>query len=189
MPTNIASYINSNLDQLGTNASIYSTDFVGASRMLEDAGFSPFTQSSPLDSTLTQIFDRFVQKTGLDSNSNDLKDEFLQEHPTVRQALGLYNSLENTFSNRTSGQQAAIVDFLNTKIDEFATEKDTNSDSLLTQEESGLDDTLFSQVDRDQDNRVTTDELRNNFYNNFTELNNVLNYFQGNRGVLIDVFA
>lgn len=189
MPTNIASYINSNLDQLGTNAAVYSTDFVGASRMLEDAGFNPFTQTSPLDSTLSQIFDRFVQKTGLDSNSNDLKDEFLQENPTTRQALGLYNSLENTFGSKSAGQQAAIVDFLNTKIDEFLTDQDEDSDSLLTQQESGLDDTLFNQVDKDQDYKISTEELKNNFYNNFAELNNVLNYFQGNRGVLVDIFA
>jgi hypothetical protein len=189
MPTNIASYINSNLDQLGTNAALYSTDFVGASRMLEDAGFSPFTKASPLDSTLSQIFNRFVQKTGLDSNSNDLKDQFLQKNPTTRQALGLYNSLENTFGSKSSGQQAAIVDFLNTKFDEFVTGKDSDSDNLLAQEESGLDDTLFNEVDSDQDYQLSADELKNNFYNNFSELNNVLNYFQGNRGVLIDVLA
>lgn len=189
MPTNISSYINSNLDQLGTNAAVYGTGFVGASRMLEDAGFNPFSSASPLDSTLSQIFNRFVQKTGLDSNSNDLKDEFLQENPTTRQALGLYNSLENTFGTKSSGQQAAIVDFLNTKIDEFVSEKDEDSDGLLTQKEYGLEDTLFNQVDSDQDYKVSTEELKTNFYNNFAELNNVLNYFQGNRGVLVDVFA
>ncbi len=184
---NIEGYISNQLD--GGVSGNYTTDYVGAVKLLETSGFSPFSDSSPLGATLSQIFDRFVQKTGLDTTSNKLKDEFLQENPTTQQALDLYSALENTFSTKTIGEKASIVDFLNTKIDDFVTTKDSDTNNTLNQEESGLTDTLFLEVDADKDSEISGDELRNNFYSNFNELNNVLNYFQNTRGVLIDVYG
>ena len=187
MPTNISNYISNQLPSQTT--AHYTTDYVGSVQLLENSGFSPFTTSSPLTSTLNQIFDRFVQKTGLDTTSNKLVDEFLSENPSTRSALGLYTALENTFSARNPGDQAAIVDFLNTKLDEYITTSDTNGDSTLNLDESGMEEMLFNQMDSNNDYEISTDELKTNFFSSFNELDNVLNYFQSNRGVLIDVYG
>jgi hypothetical protein len=188
MPTSVASYIDSQLP--GQSSVNYTTDYVGAVKLLENSGFSPFEGSgSPLNATLNQIFDRFVQKTGLDTTSNKLKDDFLQENPKTQQALNLYSGLENTFAVKSSGDQAAIVDFLNFKIDDFVTTNDSDQNNTLTQEESSLSDTLFQEIDADRNSEITGTELKDNFFNNFNELNNVLNYFQSNRGILIDVYG
>jgi hypothetical protein len=69
------------------------------------------------------------------------------------------------------------------------TEKDRNQTGTLTQEESGLTETLFSTIDANRDKEINSEELRTNFYNDFTQLNNVLNYFQNTPGILIDVSA
>ncbi|MCP5052255.1 MAG: hypothetical protein GY940_34120 [bacterium] len=187
MPLNVASYISSQLD--GNVSPSYSADYVGAVQLLENTGFSPFSDASPLNSTLNQVFDRFVRKTGLDTTSNKLTDEFLQENPGTRRALNLYSALENTFSTRSAGQKSAIVDFLNTKIDEFVSTKDSNQNNTLSREEAGIDETLFDEIDDDRDLEINNDELRNNVLADFKEFNNILNYFQNGRGVLIDVFG
>lgn len=167
----------------------YTRDYVGATRLLEDSGFSPFTGGSPLGSTLNQVFSRFVEKTGLGTDASALRDEFLKENSTARRALGLYNALENTFGARGESEKAAIVDFLNTKIEDFVATNDQNSDSMLTLEESALSPTLFEEADRNRDSQLNAEELRNNFYNNFQELNNVMNYFQSTPGILIDIYG
>lgn len=182
------------LDQTATQlnrggAVPYTQDYVGAVKLLESSGFSPFADSSPLGSTLNQVFSRFVEKTGLGADATTLRDEFLAENSNARRAMGLYNALENTFGARGEGEQAAIVDFLNTKIDDFVATKDQNSDEMLTLEESEISPTLFEEADRNRDSQLNSEELRNNFYNNFQELNNVMNYFQSNPGVLIDVYG
>ncbi len=167
----------------------YTRDYVGAVQLLEDSGFSPFGDTSPLSATLNQVFSRFVEKTGLGVDSNTLRDEFLAGNPTTRRALRLYEALENTFSSRRVGEQAAIVDFLNTKIDDFIATKDRDSDDLLALEESAMPPTLFEEADANRDSQLNSEELRNNFFNNFPELNNVMNYFRSTRGLLVDVFA
>jgi hypothetical protein len=188
MALDIANYIS---NQFGSNVTAsYSADYVGAVQLLENSGFSPFSDSSPLNSTLNQVFDRFVRKTGLDTTSNQLTDEFLEENSSTRRALNLYSALENTFSSRSAGQKSAIVNFLNTKIDEFISTKDSNDlNTTLNQEESGFDDTLFDEIDADRDQEISAEELRSNFLEDFKELDNILNYFQSNKGVLIDVFG
>lgn len=167
----------------------YTRDYVGAVQLLEDSGFSPFGDTSPLSATLNQVFSRFVEKTGLGADSNTLRDEFLAENPATQRALGLYQALENTFSSRGAGEQAAIVDFLNTKIEDFIATKDQNSDDELTLEESELTPTLFEEADANRDSQLNTEELGNNFFNDFPELNNVMNYFRSTPGLLLDVFA
>ena len=190
MALNIANYISNQFGSNGNVAASYSADYVGAVQLLENSGFSPFGNSSPLNSTLNQVFDRFVRKTGLDTTSNELTDEFLQENPNTRRAMNLYSALENTFSSRSPNQKSAIVNFLNTKIDEFVTTKDSNDiNTTLNQEESGFDDEFFLEVDADNDLEISTEELRSNFIEDFKELDNILNYFQSNKGVLIDVFG
>jgi hypothetical protein len=157
--------------------------------MLEDSGFSPFAQSGPLDSTLTQIFDRFVQKTGLGTDSTTLKNEYLDENPAMQRAMNLYDSMENTFAGRGAGEKAAIVDFLNTKIDEYVATKDQDGDNTLTLEESEFTETLFEEADADRDAQLSTEEVKNNFYEGFQQLNNVLDYFRNTRGNLIDIYG
>lgn len=186
--TNLHGFISGQLDQ-NTSVSNFRPDYLGSVQLLEQAGFSPFTESSPLNSTLFQVFNRFVQKTGLDTTASKLKDDYLQENPSAQRAVDLYSSLENTFASRGSGEQAAIVDFLNSKIDDFITSRDSDENSILSQEESGLTDTLFQEVDADRSGGVTAEEFRGNFYSDFSQLNNVLNYFQNTTGTLLDVTA
>lgn len=186
--TNLHGFISGQLDQ-NSSISSFTPDYVGSVQLLEQAGFSPFTESSPLDSTLYQVFNRFVQKTGLDTTANKLKDDYLQENPSAQRAIDLYSALENTFASRGSGEQAAIVDFLNTRIDDFVTTRDTDENNILSQEESGLTDTLFREVDADRSGGITAEEFRGNFYNDFNQLNNVLNFFQNTTGTLLDVTA
>jgi hypothetical protein len=183
----VLGYISNQLD--GNRAIPYTKDYLGAVQLLEGSGFSPFSDTSPLSSTLYQIFNRFVEKTGLDTNPNVLKDEFLEQNPSSRQAINLYGALENTFAARGVGEKAVIVDFLNKRIDEFVTEKDTDETNTLTREESGLTDRLFQTIDANRDEEINAEEIQDNFYTNFTQLNNVLNYFQNTPGALIDVFA
>ncbi len=185
----ITGYISRQFDKSSSATYAYPSDYMGSIQLLEKAGFSPFTDNSPLNSTLYQVFNRFVQKTGMDTTANKLKDEYLEQNPAMQRAMNLYSSLDNTFSSRRPGEQAAIVDFLNNKIDEFITQKDKNSDKTLSNEESGLQETLFQAMDENRDNQVTGEEIKNNFYNDFTQLNNVLNYFQNNTGTLVDLYA
>lgn len=177
-------------NQLSGNISAnYSTDYVGAVQLLEKSGFSPFSDTSPLSSTLNQIFDRFVQKTGLDSTSTKLKDEYLGENPSTQRALNLYGALENTFATKSPGEKASIVEFLNTKIDDLITGKDTDQNKTLNQKESGFTADYFLEVDKNNDSEISADELKNNFFSTYSQLNNVLDYFQSNRGVLLDTYA
>lgn len=183
----VLGYIANNLDS--SAARTYTQDFVGSVRMLEDSGFSPFTRSSPLDSTLFSIFNRFVEKTGLDTDSTQLGEDYLKENPSARRAVNLYGALENTFASRGAGDKAAIVDFLNSKIDDFVSDKDTDKNKALNQEESGLTDTLFRSIDKNRDAEINTEEVQENFYKDFSQLNNVLNYFQNTPGALIDTYG
>lgn len=186
---NVYEYAASQLDLNKTAAPTYTRDYVGAVQMLEDSGFSPFTQSSPLDSTLTQIFDRFVQKTGLGTDANTLRSQYLEENPAMQRAMNLYDSLENTFASRGAGEKAAIVDFLNTKIDDYFASKDQNNDNTLTLDESEFSETLFEEADANRDAQLSTEEVRNNFYQGFQQLNNVMDYFRNTRGNLVDIYG
>ncbi len=182
-----ANYIAS---QLGGNVSAnYATDYMGSVQMLERSGFSPFTDGSPLSATLNQIFDRFVQKTGLDSTSSKLKDEYLQQNPNTQRALNLYGALENTFATKNSGEKASIVNFLNTKIDDLFTGKDADKNKTLSQKESGFENSYFLEMDKNNDAQISTDELKNNFYSTYSQLNNVLDYFQTTRGLIVDTYG
>lgn len=173
-----------------SSSTTYSKDYLGAVRLLENSGFSPYAESSsPLGATLNQVFTRFVEKTGLGTDASTLQNEFLGGNYSARRAMGLYSALENTFGSRGKGEQAAIVDFLNTKIDDYISTKDQNSDSMLTLEESELTPTLFEEADANRDSQLNAEEMRNNFYSNFRELNNVLDYFRSTPGILIDVYG
>lgn len=186
--TNIFDQTSAQLNRSG--ATSYNRDYMGAVRLLENSGFSPYAESSsPLGGTLNQVFSRFVEKTGLGMDAATLQEEFLGGNSSTRRAMGLYNALENTFGSRGKGEQSAIVDFLNTKIDDYVTTKDRNSDSMLTLEESELTPTLFEEADANRDSQLNSEEMRNNFYNNFQELNNVLDYFRSTPGVLLDVYG
>ena len=184
---NVAGYITSQLEN--SVAIPYHRDYLGSVQLLQNSGFTPYTDTSPMNSTLYRIFNRFVERTGLNTNPNALKDDFLKENPPSRQAINLYDSLENTFASRGSGEKAAIVDFLNKKIDEFISDKDTDDSGSLSADESGITATLFQTIDTNRNNEINAQEMRDNFYTNFSQLNNVLNYFQNTPGVLIDVTA
>lgn len=183
----VLGYISNQVDGIRTIP--YTKDYLGAVQLLEGSGFNPFFDTSPLNSTLYQIFNRFVEKTGLDTNTNVLKDEFLEQNPAARQAISLYGALENTFASRGAGEKAVIVDFLNQKIAEFITENDIDETNTLTREESGLTERLFQTIDANRDEEINAEEIQDNFYTNFTQLNNVLDYFQHTPGALIDIFA
>ncbi|MCP4213692.1 MAG: hypothetical protein GY765_03500 [bacterium] len=167
----------------------YSHDFVGAVQMLGDAGLAPFSDSSPLSSTLSQIFTEFVEKTGLNSDSTTLKNDFLAQTPSAGRAMDLYESLDNTFSARGEGEQAVIVDFLNSRIDSFITDNDQDGDGSLNAEESTLSTDRFNTVDADSNLKLNSEEIQNDFYGGYRELGNVLNHFRSNSGVLLDLYA
>ncbi|MGE5344265.1 MAG: hypothetical protein ACM3SY_22590 [Candidatus Omnitrophota bacterium] len=190
MGDRILGYISNQYD-MGTAASMspYPSDYLGSVQLLQNSGFSPLSDSSPLNSTLYEVFNRFVQKTGLDTTASKLKDEYLASNPSMQRAIDLYSALENTFASKAPGEQAAIVDFLNGKIEDFVTEKDTDQSGTLTQEEAGVDQTLFRSIDADNDNTINSEEMESHFYSDFTQLNNVLNYFQSTSGALLDLYA
>ncbi len=157
--------------------------------MLEKAGFSPFSSGSPLNSSLNQVFNRFIKKTGLDTTTEKLKEQFFTNNANTRKALDVYQSLENTFSYKGEGEQPAIVDFLNNKIEGFVAEQDTNEDDTLTLKESEITESLFDEIDTNRDSRINTDEIKSNFYSDFQQLNNVMDYFRSTPGVLVDIFG
>lgn len=185
----VLEYTAGQLNANRADTSTYTPDMVGAVQLLEDSGFAPFSQNSPLDSSLTQIFDRFIQKTGLATDAGALKDDFLAANSNIQRSLGVYDALENTFSSRGSGDKAAIVDFLNTKIDDYFAERDQNSDTTLTLEESGFSETLFEEADADGDAQLSSQETRDNFYEGYRQLNNVLDYFRNSTGNLVDTYV
>lgn len=184
MATTVLDYTS---EQLNRGVSVYTRDFVGSVRMLEDAGFSPFTKKSPLDSTISQVFSRFVEKTGIADNVDTLRNNFLEQYPGTQRALDLYSSLQNTFAPRGAGEKAAIVDFLNARIDDYISQKDKNDDQMLTLEESNFSESLFEQADADNDRMLNTDELSNNFFENYQSFNNVVNYFRRTTGNIINI--
>jgi hypothetical protein len=166
----------------------YSRDYVGSIKLIEDSGFIPFKNKKPLNSTLNQIFEEFRDKTGFDVDVQELKDEFLDKNPKTRSAMNLYNSLASTFSNDVDNP-SAIEDFLNEKIDEYVSAKDTNGDKALTSSETDLNTTLFTEIDSNKDDNIDINEIKSNFYDKFNSLKNILNYFKANPGNLIDTYA
>ncbi len=170
-------------------AAAYTQDYLGAVRMLEESGFSPFSKRSPLNSTLNQVFGRFVEKTGIGEDASVLIDDFLKENPQTQRALNLYGSLENNFTTVGKGQQAEIVEFLNGRIDAYVSQKDQNSDETLTLQESDISETLFEDIDMNNDSQLEADELKRNFYEGYREFSDVLNYFRTTPGVLIDFYS
>jgi len=185
----IAGYVTNQFDRSNISTNTFPTDYLGSIQLLDKSGFSPYTDNSPTNSVLYSIFNRFVQKTGLDTTANKLKDEYLQNNASAQNAISLYGALENTFATKRPGEQAAIVDFLNTKIEDFITQKDSNQTGSLTQNESGISGEIFNAIDSNRDSVINSQEMQDNFYRDFTQLNNVLNYFQNTSGALIDIYA
>ncbi len=176
-------------DQLNSNAiKPYSKNYVGGIQLIEKSGFDPFKKKSPLNSTLNQIFEEFKEKTGFEVDVKELKDEFLDKNPPTRNALNLYNSLESTFSGNLA-DPSAIESFLNEKIDEYVSKNDTDDDMALSTRESDLETTLFTDIDKNKDDKIDTNEMKSNFYDKFDSLKNILNYFKTNPGTLIDKYA
>ncbi len=165
----------------------YSRDYVGGVQLLEKSGFSPFKEKEPLNSALNQVFDKFVKKTGFNLNAEELKSEFLNKNPDVKRALNLYNALETTFSPKQTGKNAKIVEFLNSKIEEYVSTYDKNSDGYLTKEEAK--DIELSTLDTNKDQKVNAEEIKSDFYNNFKELENIINYFKNSPGSFVDIYA
>lgn len=148
---------------LNTSIVPYHKDFLGGIQLLEDSGFTPTKQSNPLNSTLSEVFDRFVGSTGFDYSPKQLKEEFLEENPRVRSAFNLYNALERSFSTRTAGSDAPVVEFLNSKIEDSVAE--------------------------DTETEQEVDSVKEGFYRNYDQLNNLLNYFKAASGTLVDLYA
>ena len=165
----------------------YTKDFVGGVQLLEKSGFFPFQEKEPLNSALNQVFDKFIKKTGLNLNKDELKAEFLEKNPDVKRALNLYNALETTFSPKITGKDAKIVDFLNSKIEEYVSTYDKNSNGYLTKKEAG--DLDISSLNKNNDNMVDVEEIKSDFYNNFKELKNIINYFKNSPGSFVDIYA
>lgn len=166
----------------------YTQDFVGGVQLIEKSGFLPFKDKEPLNSTLNQIFEEFKQKTGFEVNISELKDEFLDKNPQTRNAMNLYNSLENTFSNKLN-EPSAIENFLNEKIDEYITDYDTDNDKELNNEELNINDERFNEIDSGKDRKINANEIKDNFYGKFNSLKNILNYFKANPGTFLDTYA
>jgi len=182
----VSSYYSGLLNQ--TAVTPYSQDFVGGVQLIEKSGFLPFKEKEPLNSTLNQIFEEFKQKTGFDVDVNELKNEFLDNNPQTRNAMNLYNSLENTFSSKLN-EPSAIENFLNDKIDEYISDYDTDNDNELNTEEIDITDTKFKEIDKEKNGKINSDEIKNNFYEKFNSLKNILNYFKTNPGTLLDTYA
>ena len=152
----------------------YSRDYVGSVQLIEDSGFIPFKNKKPLNSTLNQIFEEFKDKTGFNVDVQELKDEFLDKNPKTRSAMNLYNSLASTFSSDVDSP-SAIENFLNKKIDEYVSAKDTDDDKALTSSEADLNTTLFTEINSNKDDNIDVKEIKNNFYDKFNSLKNILN--------------
>ncbi|MCP4154012.1 MAG: hypothetical protein GY757_40170 [bacterium] len=167
----------------------YTKDYVGGVRLLQDSQFFPFKQDSPFGSTITQVFDEFIQKTGIGLDAETLRGDFLEEYPSTQRALDLYGALKNNFTPKGAGEKATIVDFLNNQLDEYIETNDTDQDQALTLVETDMDADIFEATDADNDLRITADEMKNNFYENYEELDNVMNYFRSNSGSLVDTYG
>ncbi len=185
----ITGYLSNQFDSNVPIKGSYASDYLGSVQLLEKAGFSPFAEKSVIGSTLYQVFDRFVKKTGLDTTANKLKDEYLQDSPSSQHAMNIYSILENTFTPKGPGEKAAIVNFLNSKIDEFVSTKDTDTSGSLTLEESGINESIFKNLDTNRDNQINASEMKKSFYEDFKQLNYVLDYFQNTPGTLVDTYA
>ncbi|MCP4220147.1 MAG: hypothetical protein GY765_36285 [bacterium] len=188
----VNNYINSTLGVTPTSkpeAVTYSTDLKGSIQLLTDKGFSPYSKSSPIDSALYEVFDRFVQVSGANFSADQLKDSFLDQNPSVENALNLYDKLDNTFSPQRSNEKAAIVDFLNARIDDFLQTQDSDGDQKLTWQESKMNPWQFIEYESDDDQKLNRSELRKGIYNDSPRLNSILDYFRGNNGMLVDTYS
>ena len=73
--------------------------------------------------------------------------------------------LEAQLTQARSGEAAKAqrerrVAWVNQTTQRFVTVRDANGDSMLSRDESGLDQNVFAQFDVDKDGKLTLDELR-----------------------------
>ncbi len=184
----VTGYVSGQLNRSGGAVVPYTKNYVGGVQLIEDSGFQPFSDKQPLNSTLNQVFETFREKTGFDVDSESLRDQFLERNPATRNAMNLYNALGTTFTSRL-GAGAPIEDFLNERIETFIAEADEDEDGGLNRSESNLDEMDFINADRNDDDRIDSDEMKDTLYNGFNSLKNILNHFRNNPGTFVDMYA
>jgi hypothetical protein len=146
----------------------YTHDYVGGVQLLQKSGFSPFQEKAPLNSALNQIFSQLADKTAMPTNAEKLRSEFLQQNPDLRRTYNLYDALEKTFSS-SSQENSPIVTFINEKIDQNVKSQAGKQTPAET--------------------KKSTQSMQQEFYSNFSQLNNLLGYFKTTPGNLIDTYA
>jgi hypothetical protein len=149
----------------------FSRNYLGSVQLLENTGFSPFSEKSPVNSALNQVFSNFAQQNQLTTSSTALKNEFLGKNPGVRRALNTYDALEKTFAPKGPGQESAIVDFMNSKLEEDRPGSLQSPSTTTGGQTSGSDQT-GSDLARD-----------------FSPLRRILDYFSNPSGNLVDLWA
>ncbi len=165
-------------------------DYSGVIKLLETSGFSPFKYSnSPVESTLTEIFDTFSKSTGDTYSARDLNSEFLQANPRVRNSLNIYNTIQNAFTPVEAGARSSLETFLRTKIDDFIGQKDVDLSGGIERGEAEYNEELFQQIDSDGNEILDAEEIEENFYNGFDALQNILSYFRPPTGSFVDLTA
>ncbi len=169
----------------------YTKNYSGGIQLLKDSGFSPYkyNSGSPLDSTLYQVLNKFVEKTGIQTDTSALKDSFLEANPDVEKAVNLYSSLEQTFSLQKYRDKTAIMDFLDQQINSFFLERNTDDENSLTRTEAGIPTPIFLDIDANGDWKINKNEMKENLYGDFKELNNIIQFFEGNPGTLVDTYS
>ena len=156
----------------GRSVQPYNQDYIGSIKLLENSGFSPFEEKSPINSTLNQIFSQFTEKNNLDTSSTELRSEFYEKNPSVRRALFTYDALEKAFSPKSAGKTSPIIDFLNDKL-ESSKQNDVQPQAAAGAETQSTPRSV-SGID---------------FARDFAPLRNISEYFGTAIGTLVDTYA
>jgi len=167
----------------------YSRSYGGGVQLLQDTGFTPFSAKSPAQSALNQVFADFSRRLPGAGSATELEREFLNGNGGVRRALNLYDTLENAFSPRGSGEEAPIVSFLNERVDRYLSEKDADGNGSLSGQEIGLKTGETSLLDGNADGDLTGAEIKQGMVEGNSPLRRILDFFRNPPGQVVDLYA
>lgn len=167
----------------------YGRNYVGGVQLLQDSGFDPFTDRSPAQSALNQVFADFSRRLPGAGSATELEREFLSGNGGVRRAINLYDTLENAFSPSGSGKEAPIVSFLNERVDRYLNEKDTDGNGTLSSQEIGLKTGETSPLDGNADGSLSGAEIKQGMAEGNSPLRRILDYFRNPPGQVVDLYV
>jgi hypothetical protein len=167
----------------------YGRDYVGGVQLLQDSGFDPFSERSPVRSALNQVFADFSRRLPGGSSAVKLEEGFLADNAGVRRAVGLYDALDKAFSPAGPGGEAPVVSYLNKQVDEYVKSRDQNGDNLLSTIESGLAAERAAAFDFNRDNQLSGAEIKRGVLEGNSPLQRILGYFNNPPGQVVDLYA